>query len=203
MKLTRISVVSLLVVVVLLATAFTGSAAPAPNAYPQGSLQPQTAYDVHHDTSPALSSIAPKPDQTHVEKDPPFFHRLPGGFEGEPDSMVQRDAAPNAMPAPIANFEGLGNHFGGWPPDTQGEVVEIDLSDRPAWLYEKNAAGRVPVLKIMAAPPALGCRLPPSSPTWSAIRTSGCLRASPIGTGYGLPTPAGTRPTLAAQPPRR
>ena len=27
------------------------------------------------------------------------------------------------------------------------EVVEIDLSDRPAWLYEKNTSGRVPVLE--------------------------------------------------------
>jgi glutathione S-transferase len=27
------------------------------------------------------------------------------------------------------------------------EVVEIDLQDRPAWLYEKNATGRVPVLE--------------------------------------------------------
>jgi glutathione S-transferase len=27
------------------------------------------------------------------------------------------------------------------------DVVEIDLSDRPAWLYEKNATGRVPVLE--------------------------------------------------------
>jgi glutathione S-transferase len=27
------------------------------------------------------------------------------------------------------------------------EVVEIDLSDRPAWIYEKNATGRVPVLE--------------------------------------------------------
>ena len=27
------------------------------------------------------------------------------------------------------------------------EVFEIDLSDRPAWLYEKNATGRVPVLE--------------------------------------------------------
>jgi glutathione S-transferase len=27
------------------------------------------------------------------------------------------------------------------------EVVEIDLSDRPGWLYEKNPAGRVPVLE--------------------------------------------------------
>lgn len=27
------------------------------------------------------------------------------------------------------------------------EAVEIDLSDRPAWLYEKNPAGRVPVIE--------------------------------------------------------
>ncbi len=27
------------------------------------------------------------------------------------------------------------------------EVVEIDLSDRPAWIYEKNPAGKVPVLE--------------------------------------------------------
>jgi glutathione S-transferase len=27
------------------------------------------------------------------------------------------------------------------------EVVEIDLSDRPAWFYEKNPLGRVPVLE--------------------------------------------------------
>ena len=25
--------------------------------------------------------------------------------------------------------------------------VEIDLADRPAWLYEKNPVGRVPVLE--------------------------------------------------------
>ncbi len=27
------------------------------------------------------------------------------------------------------------------------EIVEIDLSDRPAWLYEKNPTGRVPVIE--------------------------------------------------------
>lgn len=31
--------------------------------------------------------------------------------------------------------------------DVSFEVVEIDLSDRPRWLYEKNASGRVPVLE--------------------------------------------------------
>jgi len=31
--------------------------------------------------------------------------------------------------------------------DVEFETVEIDLSDRPAWLYEKNPSGRVPVLE--------------------------------------------------------
>ncbi|MGH3009243.1 MAG: glutathione S-transferase family protein [Gaiellaceae bacterium] len=31
--------------------------------------------------------------------------------------------------------------------DVEVDVVEIDLSDRPAWLYEKNPSGRVPVLE--------------------------------------------------------
>jgi glutathione S-transferase len=31
--------------------------------------------------------------------------------------------------------------------DVPYEVVEIDLRDRPAWLYEKNPAGKVPVLE--------------------------------------------------------
>ncbi|HET7568562.1 MAG TPA: glutathione S-transferase family protein [Gaiellaceae bacterium] len=32
------------------------------------------------------------------------------------------------------------------------DVVEIDLADRPAWLYAKNASGRVPVLEEDDAP---------------------------------------------------
>src|ERR671938_542861 len=27
------------------------------------------------------------------------------------------------------------------------ETVEVDLDDRPAWIYEKNSTGRVPVLE--------------------------------------------------------
>jgi len=36
--------------------------------------------------------------------------------------------------------------------DVAVDVVEIDLSDRPAWLYEKNASGRVPVLEEEGRP---------------------------------------------------
>jgi glutathione S-transferase len=31
--------------------------------------------------------------------------------------------------------------------DVEHESLEIDLSDRPAWLYEKNETGRVPVIE--------------------------------------------------------
>jgi glutathione S-transferase len=33
------------------------------------------------------------------------------------------------------------------------ETVEIDLSDRPAWFYEKNPTGRVPVIEEDGGPP--------------------------------------------------
>ena len=31
--------------------------------------------------------------------------------------------------------------------DVEFEAVEIDLADRPAWIYEKNATGRVPIVE--------------------------------------------------------
>ena len=31
--------------------------------------------------------------------------------------------------------------------DVEFEAIEIDLSDRPAWIYEKNSTGRVPVVE--------------------------------------------------------
>jgi glutathione S-transferase len=31
--------------------------------------------------------------------------------------------------------------------DVEYEAIEIDLDDRPAWIYEKNATGRVPVIE--------------------------------------------------------
>jgi glutathione S-transferase len=33
------------------------------------------------------------------------------------------------------------------------DAVEVDLSDRPAWLYEKNPTGRVPVIEEDEGPP--------------------------------------------------
>jgi glutathione S-transferase len=31
--------------------------------------------------------------------------------------------------------------------DVEFETIEIDLTDRPAWIYEKNSTGRVPVIE--------------------------------------------------------
>ncbi|HXY80799.1 MAG TPA: glutathione S-transferase family protein [Gaiellaceae bacterium] len=31
--------------------------------------------------------------------------------------------------------------------DVEYEAIEIDLADRPAWMYEKNSTGRVPVIE--------------------------------------------------------
>ena len=31
--------------------------------------------------------------------------------------------------------------------DVEYEAIEVDLTDRPAWIYEKNATGRVPVIE--------------------------------------------------------
>src|SRR5256886_13163258 len=31
--------------------------------------------------------------------------------------------------------------------DVEFEAIEIDLADRPAWIYEKNSTGRVPVVE--------------------------------------------------------
>jgi glutathione S-transferase len=31
--------------------------------------------------------------------------------------------------------------------DVEYEAIEVDLTDRPAWIYEKNSTGRVPVLE--------------------------------------------------------
>jgi glutathione S-transferase len=31
--------------------------------------------------------------------------------------------------------------------DIEFEAIEIDLSDRPSWIYDKNATGRVPVIE--------------------------------------------------------
>ena len=34
--------------------------------------------------------------------------------------------------------------------DVEYEPIEIDLADRPAWIYEKNSTGRVPVSRRTA-----------------------------------------------------
>jgi len=40
----------------------------------------------------------------------------------EESSILEAPLAPTTMPAPLQSFDGLANYFGGWPPDTQGDI---------------------------------------------------------------------------------
>ncbi len=59
---------------------------------------------------------------------------IPRAAEGGPSSGRASPASPATFPAGF-------------------ETVEIDLSDRPAWFYEKNLTGRVPVIEEDGGPP--------------------------------------------------
>src|SRR5205823_8788434 len=76
------------------------------------------------DVSPPLRSIAPIRPQydpnREIEK-PKHVQRAaaPGKVV---DSVAQHFFGPLAMPTPIQSFEGIYNYWGGYPPDTNGEV---------------------------------------------------------------------------------
>lgn len=125
MRVSRLAILSALVAAVLLLTTATGFAAPAQRSNGwgnSGSLVPQVRVAEKADVSPALRSIVPQPARPGIQKEPPYMHRLPGGLGTDVDPVVQREVGPNAMPAPIQNFEGVNNLNGVYPPDTQGDV---------------------------------------------------------------------------------
>ena len=83
------------------------------------------------DVSPELRSVLPRlqPDiESALEPSeiPNFI--LPKALQQPAASVPARPVesagptAPDQMPAPGFNFEGVGNMFGGWPPDTQGDI---------------------------------------------------------------------------------
>lgn len=117
MKTHKLLVVSILVVVTLLGTSISSFAGPMQQ---EGKLQPVVRFDEHHDLSPALRSIAPAPAIVQVEREPGKVRRLPGVPVADP--VLQDEVLPNAMPAPIQNFDGVNNINGVLPPDTQGNV---------------------------------------------------------------------------------
>ncbi|MCB9131715.1 MAG: hypothetical protein H6647_12395 [Anaerolineales bacterium] len=82
---------------------------------------------VRNDTSPALRNITPHPvkpkegEEEEANLNPP----VPSSHRDMPDPVVQRTLSPNAMPAPILNFDGIpfpGVACNCAPPDTNGEV---------------------------------------------------------------------------------
>ena len=109
--------------VVLAAAASTKGSAPTPP-----SVVVREA--VHHDLSPPLRDLTPAVDRrTRWLK---TEHEMPGRVTtGAIDTVVQSDFGGGLMPAPSANFDGIGNGVGGFtvqyaPPDTNGDVGPTD-----------------------------------------------------------------------------
>ncbi len=84
-----------------------------------------------NDLSPILSDIRPKPEPLAplvtegIEIFNPVLPKaLPSQIEstGEGQLLLDTPLNPVAMPAPLLNFDGVSNLFGGWPPDTQGDI---------------------------------------------------------------------------------
>ena len=116
---------------------------------------------VKNDVSPPLSSIKPAPVQpatTIREMPEPAGDDMSKAAAQAPvtDPVVQRtfgsDLAIPAMPAPIRNFDGVGNIDGVYPPDTNGDVgpnhyVQMGQPALPDLEQERR-------FRFMAPPPA-------------------------------------------------
>ncbi|HKP51035.1 MAG TPA: S-layer homology domain-containing protein [Chloroflexia bacterium] len=121
--------------VVLVAFALLGisvagkSALNANAAYPtesnaaQGRV-PTVSYPVRSDASPPLRSIQPIQPEYGQVGDFPLHPVNKDGAQGQQgtDSALEKLLSPLVMPTPIANFEGIYNIWGGYPPDTSGDV---------------------------------------------------------------------------------
>jgi hypothetical protein len=91
---------------------------------------PSVEAAAHHDVSPPLYLIPPAPRQAGQRVHPvkPIPRRINGGAV---DPVVQESAPTILAPAPVLNFDGVGNGFSGpagtfsvaaAPPDTEGDV---------------------------------------------------------------------------------
>jgi hypothetical protein len=89
---------------------------------------PEVVYPVKNDVSAPLGSITPiAPTLQGADPDQFVNLDLRGGQEaneitGFVDPVLQTGAVEPNIPAPILSFDGVGNLFGGWPPDTEGDV---------------------------------------------------------------------------------
>ena len=108
---------------------------------------PTVRREVHHDVSPPFASIPPAARQPgRREHD---IERLPRPFSPKQDDPVLQDsAAPDAMPATLFNFNGLGNGFAGFtvqsaPPDTVGDIGPnhyVQLVNTDIVIFNKSGA---------------------------------------------------------------
>jgi hypothetical protein len=93
-------------------------------------LKPVVAYAVHHDTSPALRTLASHPPEAAEAPREIPLRPLPksrprsGTSSGaaNDDRVVQNHPGAPSMPSPLWNFEGIGNRNGVLPPDTEGDI---------------------------------------------------------------------------------
>ena len=137
------------------------AASPVQAAEAVDLFKPVVSQSVKNDTSPALKSITPVlPGAPEAVREIPLFRlskgsqvRQPAAIQGN-DPVVQIENGITAMPAPLKNFEGVGNVNSVLPPDTQGDIgydpatgkkyyvqwVNIsfavwDVTDAPALIY--------------------------------------------------------------------
>jgi hypothetical protein len=101
----------------------TPNGVPAAQAAGQPALKAEVRTSTHHDVSPALrdtpAGLLPTTAPRLRE------HGLNKGrsvLDSSADGALQTALAPNAMPVPIANFDGTNNQWGYYPPDTNGAV---------------------------------------------------------------------------------
>jgi hypothetical protein len=98
----------------------------------ENAVRPQVVFSSRNDLSPALRSIQPQLVHQSAFRDVPNFplpKGLRGGETASPDASILQDQpllpgveAPATIPEPLQSFDGVTNLFGGWPPDTQGDI---------------------------------------------------------------------------------
>ena len=104
----------------------------APKRIDENAVRPQVVFSSRNDLSPALRSIQPQLVHQSAFRDVPNFplpKGLRGGETASPDASILQDQpllpgveAPATIPEPLQSFDGVTNLFGGWPPDTQGDI---------------------------------------------------------------------------------
>ena len=91
-----------------------------------------------NDLSPNLSDIQPKPERLIPSEmggieipNPVLPKAIPSQAQesNEAPLLLDKPLAPVSMPIPLLNFDGISNLFGGWPPDTQGDIGQYKYKD--------------------------------------------------------------------------